>query len=330
LRWSFGFTTSVSGAVHNLSTAKRQALLYVSSHTGVIHDIEHDTQFLLQGHCNPITSVCVSKDKRWIATADKGEGAMIVVWDSRKGVPVKIINKPYANGIACMDMSTDAMYLLTISEPSCDGVVDEQQEIAVWEWTRDTGDADLKPSATAPLGAGVEPQHCVRFNPIDVRDIVSNGARKVIFWSWSDTTLTAFHPPKGTKKLKANLGALTQTAFIPYTTKVVTATMSSHVVLWNHPVSDLEASGRDAIKIMKLTSSAGITRRWCDGSCHVHLVVQLLLSRSFGSTTALVTFIWWSNCSCHVHLVVQLILSRSFGGTTALATFVFSFVLLFR
>jgi WD40 repeat protein len=102
-------------------------------------------------------------------------------------------------------------------------------------------------------------QHCVRFNPIDVRDIVSNGKRKVIFWNWTDEHITAFHPPKGTKKLKANLGALTQTCFIPYTTKAVTATMSSHVVLWNHPVSDLEAGGRDAIKIMKLTSSSGIS-----------------------------------------------------------------------
>ena len=51
LKWSFGFSGNVTGAVHSLATASRpNALFYVSSHTGVIHDTENDTQHLLQGH----------------------------------------------------------------------------------------------------------------------------------------------------------------------------------------------------------------------------------------------------------------------------------------
>jgi WD40 repeat protein len=66
--------------------------------------------------CNPITAVCVSKDKRWIATADSGEDNMIVVWDSSTATPVKIIPKPYEKGIVAMDMSSDAMFLVTLSD----------------------------------------------------------------------------------------------------------------------------------------------------------------------------------------------------------------------
>lgn len=50
LRWSFGFNTRVPNAVQSLATPKRNALFYVSSHTGVIHDTENDMQYLLQGH----------------------------------------------------------------------------------------------------------------------------------------------------------------------------------------------------------------------------------------------------------------------------------------
>ena len=49
---------------------------------------------------------------------------------------------------------------------------------------------------TADIGDH-ELQHCVRFNPVDVRDIVSNGQKTVIFWNWTEEKLAAFHPPKG-------------------------------------------------------------------------------------------------------------------------------------
>lgn len=41
---------------------------------------------------------------------------MIVVWDSSTATPVKIIPKPYEKGIVAMDMSSDAMFLVTLSD----------------------------------------------------------------------------------------------------------------------------------------------------------------------------------------------------------------------
>jgi len=246
LRWCFGFNSRVANTVHSLRTPTRDALLYVSAHTAVIHDLASGTQRLLQGHCNPVTSVAVSKDKRWVATADFGPDAMIVIWDAIKATPVRIIpQSEEEGGVASMDLSSDAMFLATIS-------YNYPQVLSIWEWPSSAS----TPLIRAPIGPR-DYQHCIRFNPVDVRDIVTNGSGEVIFWSWTDShTITAFHPPKGLSKLKKSLRNLSQSAFIPYTTKAVTATTSGHVVAWDYPVSELvQSTGRDAIKILKLVKS---------------------------------------------------------------------------
>ena len=188
--------------------------------------------------------MCVSKDKRWIATADFGDDAMIVIWDALKATPVKIIPQADNGGVAAMDMSADAMFLVTLS-------YNYPQTLSVWEWPANS----KTPAITAPIG-NRDYQHCVRFNPVDVRDIVSNGSKEVIFWNWTEDTIAAFHPPKGISKLKKAVRNLSQTTFIPYTTKAVTATTSGHIIAWDYPVSELvQSTGRDAIKILKLVKS---------------------------------------------------------------------------
>jgi hypothetical protein len=38
-----------------------------------------------------------------------------VIWDSLKSTPVKIISQKDTGGVIAMDMSTDAMFLVTLS-----------------------------------------------------------------------------------------------------------------------------------------------------------------------------------------------------------------------
>jgi WD40 repeat protein len=121
------------------------------------------------------------------------------------------------------------------------------QTLSVWEWPS----ASKTPSISAPIDGAQ--QHCVRFNPVDVRDIVSNGTSNVIFWNWTEDRIAAFHPPQGMNKLSTRTRILTATTFIPYTTKAVTATTSGHMICWDYPVSELvQSSGRDAIKMLKI------------------------------------------------------------------------------
>ncbi|CAE7506848.1 CFAP251 [Symbiodinium sp. CCMP2592] len=81
LHWTLGINKDVVGGVHNLSDAESSDMFYAAAHTGVIFDYNTGVQRLLQGHVNPISATAVSKDKKWIVTADTGPDSMMVVWE---------------------------------------------------------------------------------------------------------------------------------------------------------------------------------------------------------------------------------------------------------
>ena len=70
LQWSFGFSKDVPGGALNLCDGTRDALFYSAAQTGVVYDYSARRQKLLQGHCNPISCVVVSLNKKWLITAD--------------------------------------------------------------------------------------------------------------------------------------------------------------------------------------------------------------------------------------------------------------------
>lgn len=117
VNWAFGFNKDVISGVHSLTTKDRNAMFYVSSHSGVVYDYENRTQLILQGHCNLITCAVVSADKRWIVTADAGDDSILVVWDSLSGAPVKTIFSPHARGTCALDLSADALYVTSLGVP---------------------------------------------------------------------------------------------------------------------------------------------------------------------------------------------------------------------
>ena len=92
LSWIFGFSHDVQ--LHNLCDENRQAIFYVSAHTGIIYDLNSKTQKLLQGHCNAISCTCATADRRLVATADTGTDSMLVLWDSYTATPLKTFAAP--------------------------------------------------------------------------------------------------------------------------------------------------------------------------------------------------------------------------------------------
>ena len=89
-----------------MTNRSRKEIFYASAHTGVIFDYGNNTQRLLQGHCNRITTTayCVAEDL--IVTCDKcnfykkielififkrGPDSMMVIWDGATGSPRKTI-----------------------------------------------------------------------------------------------------------------------------------------------------------------------------------------------------------------------------------------------
>ena len=256
LSWVFGFSRDVP--LHNLCDQNRSAIFYVSAHIGILYDLNAKTQRLLQGHCNPIACTCASANRRYVATSDRGVDSMLVIWDSYSTQPVKTIAAPHPNGVRAMDLSPDAKYIVTLSEPSVEG--GGPQVLSVWDCSM-LGSSEAPIYSAAVSSAGGEPaevQNTVRFDPSDPSAMVSNGTSVVIFWSMADGELTYYSPPLSDHEFKQPIGALTQSVFFPNSTKAVTATADGDCVLWDRVDTGPEVvtNERRASKVVKLHTSA--------------------------------------------------------------------------
>lgn len=118
LHWTLGINKDVVAGVHNLSDAETSDMFYAAAHTGVIFDYNTGVQRLLQGHVNPISATGVSKDKKWIVTADTGPDSMMVVWERESGTPVKTFFNPHPYGVHALDIAPKLQYLVTLAAPT--------------------------------------------------------------------------------------------------------------------------------------------------------------------------------------------------------------------
>uniref|UniRef100_A0A8C2UFW3 Cilia- and flagella-associated protein 251 n=1 Tax=Coturnix japonica TaxID=93934 RepID=A0A8C2UFW3_COTJA len=223
LSWALGYNSSL--AVHSMEDGM---LLYVCAHTAVIHDVQGSRQYHLQGHANVISCLCVSEDRRWVATADRGPDPLIIVWDAFSGIPVRTIFDSRAGcGVCAIAISRDAKCLVTISA----GVV---QRVCVWRWTY----PNESPVCDVELSPEFGCQDFVIFNPQNPYEFVSNSKTQVIFYLW--VSRTAEKPAPGCDRpllspqtLGSAVGHFTQSAFHFNATQVLTGTSAGKVVVWD-------------------------------------------------------------------------------------------------
>ncbi|XP_063272439.1 cilia- and flagella-associated protein 251 [Prinia subflava] len=221
LSWVFGYNSSL--AVHSLMDGEDWVLLYVSSHIVVIHDILRNKQFLLQGHTNVISCLCVSENKRWVATADRGPDALIMVWDSYSGVPVHTIFESHSeDGVCAIALSQDAKYLVTISAAAV-------QKVCVWQWTLPTEKAICSIELKPEFGH----QDYVIFNPQNPHEFISNSKTQMIFYLWDDSGLQYGAPFLSNQTFKCLVGQFSQSVFHFNNTQALTGTLAGKLVVWD-------------------------------------------------------------------------------------------------
>ncbi|NWS75442.1 CF251 protein, partial [Crotophaga sulcirostris] len=223
LSWVFGYNSSL--AVHSLMDGEDQVLLYISSHTVVIYDILGNRQYHLQGHPNVISCLCVSEDKRWVATADQGPGALIIVWDSFSGIPVRTIFESHPEeGVGAIAISRDAKYLATISA----GTV---QRVCVWEWTLPTE----KPTCSTELRPEFGYQDYVIFNPQNPYEFVSNSKTQVVFYVWVRASAQDERTASllSLQTFNSVVGRFSQSVFHFNNSQALTGTLAGKLVVWD-------------------------------------------------------------------------------------------------
>ncbi|XP_045390866.1 cilia- and flagella-associated protein 251 [Lemur catta] len=246
MTWSFGWNSSLP--VYYIREKSQRVLLYVCAHSAVIYNVSRNNQYHLQGHPNLISCLCVSEDRRWIATADKGPDCLIIIWDSFTGIPVHTIfdSCPEGNGIRAIAMTPDAKYLATISDA-------EIQEVCIWKWTL----AVDTPACTLRLPKEYGFQNYLIFNPTNNKELVSNSKTQAIYYSWIEEKETLAHsaPLLTEKTFNKLVGKFSQSIFHLNLTQILSATMEGKLVVWDiqrSPLSSSTSLGGPYIKPCKL------------------------------------------------------------------------------
>ncbi|XP_043757873.1 cilia- and flagella-associated protein 251 isoform X1 [Cervus elaphus] len=254
MTWSFGWNSSLP--VYYIRENER-VLLYASGHTGVIYNVLKNNQHHLQGHPNIISCLCISEDRRWVATADKGPGCLIIIWDSFTGIPVHTIfdSCPEDNGIRAMAITRDAKYLATISDA-------EIQKVCIWKWTL----AAETPACTLDLPKEYGFQNYLIFNPTNNKELVSNSKTQAIYYTWYPEGGILVHsaPLLTEKTFNKLVGKFSQSVFHLNLTQILSATMEGKLVVWDiyrPPPSASSSMGFPHIKPCKLVhlQKEGIT-----------------------------------------------------------------------
>ncbi|XP_055963152.1 cilia- and flagella-associated protein 251 [Sorex fumeus] len=221
--WTYGWNSSLP--VFYIRDVGQKMLLYASGHTAIIYDVVRGRQYHLQGHPNTISCLCVSEDRRWVATADKGPECLIIVWDSYSGIPVHTIfdSCPQGNGIRSIAMSHDAKFLATISD-------DEIQKVCIWRWTL----AVETPACCLCLPAEYGLQNYITFNPRNNIELVSNSKTRTVYYFWDEgETLLHSAPLLTVKTFNKLVGKFSQSVFHLAETQVLSATHEGKLVVWD-------------------------------------------------------------------------------------------------
>ncbi|XP_061025389.1 cilia- and flagella-associated protein 251 isoform X1 [Eubalaena glacialis] len=255
MTWSFGWNSSLP--VYYIQDENQRVLLYASAHTAVIYNVFKNNQHHLQGHPNVISCLCISEDRRWVATADKGPDCLIIIWDCFSGVPVHTIfdSCPEGDGIRAMAITHDAKYLATISDA-------EIQKVCIWRWTL----AVETPACALNLPKEYGFQSYLTFNPTNNKELVSNSKTRAIYYMWYEEGDILVHsaPLLTEKTFNKLVGKFSQSVFHLNLTQILSATMEGKLVVWDiyrPPPSASTSSGFPHITPCKLVhlQKEGIT-----------------------------------------------------------------------
>lgn len=250
LKFSIGYNSAMTGAVHNLTIAKSQTkitkeIFFPSAHTGVIYNYETGESKLLQGHCNAITAVATiydqENDKRLIVTADSGKNAAILIWDADTGTVESSIFRAETDEVISIDFSKNCYYIAFLAHQKNEQGEVEVQKIYIYDW-KPKGQSEQIYYTEFGCNDG-EIYYDLKFNPnMDyVMEFLVTSPNKIFFSVLNPTdseNSRAYypHPLDESRADKKNGVTFTQSIFLQNNQKgntAITGTTGGYIIVWD-------------------------------------------------------------------------------------------------
>nr|XP_019956436.1 PREDICTED: WD repeat-containing protein 66 isoform X1 [Paralichthys olivaceus] len=265
LEWVIGKNPALP--VYSLQDHDQLLILYAGANIGIIFNHTSKSQHMLQGHCNPISCMCVSEDKRWVATADQGPKSLVMIWDSYSGIPVHTLFDCHPDsGVIAMAFSKDAKHLVTLG-------AEDVQRLCIWDWTNEME----KPLCFTEIKPEHGFQEHVIFNPNNSTQLLTSSRSQVLFYSGAQENLQyvalnlkkfgdaatggsgASVLPQSSPDLSqtVNVAArfLSRSAFHRRKPQVLTGTAAGSLVVWDvteDSAANKNLSSRNRVKAIRL------------------------------------------------------------------------------
>ncbi|XP_061529516.1 cilia- and flagella-associated protein 251 isoform X1 [Phycodurus eques] len=264
LDWVSGVNSSLP--VYVLQDHSQLVFLYAGAHVAIVYNHTTNSQHILQGHCSPISCMCVSEDRRWIATADQNEKSTVILWDSYSGIPVHTLFDCHPDGgVIAIGFSGDAKQLVTLGK-------EREQCVCIWDWTNDSNEALWLTELSPEYGY----QNHIIFNPKNSTQLLSSSESQVLFYSTAQRSLQ-YVPLKviklgdaATLELNASLfpqstpefceilkmagGPLRPSVFHWRELRIITPSSAGVIMVWEltQDLASNQRLSRDRVKIISL------------------------------------------------------------------------------
>nr|XP_057925759.1 cilia- and flagella-associated protein 251 isoform X1 [Doryrhamphus excisus]XP_057925760.1 cilia- and flagella-associated protein 251 isoform X1 [Doryrhamphus excisus] len=264
LDWVNGVNSTLP--VYMLQDHNQLVFLYAGAHVAIIYNHTTNSQHILEGHSSSISCLCVSQDRRWIATADLSTKSTVIIWDSYSGIPVNTLFDCHRDGgVIAIAFSGDTKQLVTLGN-------EKNQCVCVWAWTNDSNE----PLWVTELIPEYGYQNYIIFNPNNSTQLLSTSISQVLFYSTAqgnlqyvplriiklgdaatlelNASLFPHTTPEYCNILKLARGPLNPSVFHWQDLKVLTPTMSGIIMIWDL-MEDLASNqnlSRDRVKVISL------------------------------------------------------------------------------
>ncbi|XP_023289872.1 cilia- and flagella-associated protein 251 [Orussus abietinus] len=267
LEWSFGINPNVP--VINLTTDKRTLIAYACNHVGILYDYVNKDVIPLQGHKNDVATLSVSKDGKWLLSADFENDCVVVVWDTETRIPICTLFDPHGGcELSAVRISPDAKYIVTVGNEPC-------QIVKIWLWTYGK---DIPNGAVTITDMLQDRIKNISFNHDSSNEFILTSDSHVLFVAWEHN---AFHVQKPTVVGRLQkFGVFNNSVYVSKTHEAFTGTAAGFLLIWSDTDNVSSSTIDPTSSVMKHVKSVQLQ------DCSITLIIthedMIVTGNSFG------------------------------------------------